>query len=163
MTWSRRNRPFGHVVAVILVLLALKKRLENWFFAAHEEPMSLSCLACNQTDLQRVRRYRLDTSYGREVFGDAWLHMCKMCGLVQMVPRPAPRTVADNYVQDYRRGGLYGSDVADANKFPKDNLFYYNRGLSIAELISPHIDKANPQILDIGAGFGGTHGESGNT
>jgi SAM-dependent methyltransferase len=137
-----------------LVLLALKKRLENWFFAAHEEPMSLSCLACNQTDLQRVRRYRLDTSYGREVFGDAWLHMCKMCGLVQMVPRPAPRTVADNYVQDYRRGGLYGSDVADANKFPKDNLFYYNRGLSIAELISPHIGKANPQILDIGAGFG---------
>ena len=116
--------------------------------------MNISCLACNQTDLQPVRRYRLDTSYGREVFGDAWLHMCKMCGLVQMVPSPEPRAVADYYLKDYRRGGLYGSDVADVNKFPKDNLFYYNRGQSIADLVGPYIHKEKPQILDIGAGFG---------
>jgi len=116
--------------------------------------VSFSCVACTQSDLKPVRRYRLDTNYGCEVFGDAWLHICNVCGLVQMVPRPEPQAVADYYVRDYRKGGMYGSDVADAKKFPKDNLFYYNRGQSIAELVSPHIRKANPEILDIGAGFG---------
>jgi SAM-dependent methyltransferase len=116
--------------------------------------MSLACLACKQRHATRVRRYRLDTRYGREVFGDAWLHQCCACGLVQIVPRPEPQALADYYVRDYRRGGLYGSDVADANKFPKDNLFYYNRGQSIAELVGRHIHKEKPQILDIGAGYG---------
>lgn len=118
--------------------------------------MSLACLACKQNNVKSVRRYRLDTRYGHDVFGDAWLHQCGACGLglVQVAPRANPQALAEYYVRDYRKGGLYGSDVADANKFPKDNLFYYNRGLSIAELISPHIGKANPQILDIGAGFG---------
>jgi len=116
--------------------------------------MSFACLACKQNNVKSVRRYRLDTEYGHDVFCDAWLHQCDVCGLVQIVPRPEPQALADYYVRDYRRGGLYGSDVADVKQFPRDNLFYYNRGQSIADLVGPYIRKEKAQILDIGAGYG---------
>jgi SAM-dependent methyltransferase len=44
--------------------------------------------------------------------------------------------------------------VADVERFPKDNLFYFNRGQSIAELLSSHVPKNHLRILDIGAGYG---------
>jgi len=44
--------------------------------------------------------------------------------------------------------------VADTNTFPKDNLFYFNRGRSATELISQYLKKDNLQILDVGAGYG---------
>ena len=50
--------------------------------------------------------------------------------------------------------GYAGSDVANLSEFPKDNLFYFNRGQSIADLLSTYVRKENPQILDIGAGYG---------
>ena len=112
------------------------------------------CLACGYSDLQRMRHYRTNTRYGRAVFGNAWLYECSQCGLVQADPRPASQVLADYYAMDYRSGGCYGSDVANANQFPKDNLFYYNRGQSIAELVSPHVHLEKPRILDVGAGYG---------
>ncbi len=104
--------------------------------------------------MRRVRRYRTNTRYGRAVFGEAWLHECPHCGLVQAVPRPALQALADYYARDYRREGYAGSDVADLSTFPKDNLFYFNRGQSVAELLSLYVQKDNPHILDIGAGYG---------
>ena len=113
------------------------------------------CLACGAdiTDYQ-VRPYRSKTPHGQKIFGQAWLHECPACHLVQTMPRPTLKALTDYYAVDYRNGCFAGSDVADLNKFPKDNLFYYNRGLSITQLIAPYITKENPQILDIGAGYG---------
>ncbi|HSK18835.1 MAG TPA: class I SAM-dependent methyltransferase [Longimicrobiales bacterium] len=113
-----------------------------------------ACLGCGGTDLRRVRRYRTNTSYGPAVFGDAWLYHCAQCGLAQAWPRPDAGALADYYESDYRSGLVYGTDVSNAVSFPKDNLFYYNRGMSIAELVAPHVRTERPEILDIGTGFG---------
>ena len=104
--------------------------------------------------MRRVRRYRTDTRYGKAVFGAASIYECPGCGLAQVAPRPSPPVLAQYYVQDYRRGGCYGSDVADVQQFPKDNLFYFNRGQAAAEMVRPHLLEERPQILDVGAGYG---------
>ncbi|MBI1790767.1 MAG: hypothetical protein HYR60_24830, partial [Acidobacteria bacterium] len=113
-----------------------------------------SCLGCGQQGLRRVRPYRTDSRHGRNVLGGSWLYECSGCGLVQAAPRPDARELNDYYSVDYRRAGYYGSDVADPTAFPKDNLFYYNRGQSIADLVAPRVRAESPRILDIGAGFG---------
>lgn len=74
--------------------------------------------------------------------------------MVQSSPRPSLEALANYYAEDYRGGCCAGADVADVEEFPKDNLFYYNRGQSIAELLSSYIETDRPRILDIGAGFG---------
>jgi len=114
----------------------------------------LPCLHCEHEELRQIRRYRTNTQYGKRVFGSAWVHECDHCGLVQTIPRPPHQALANYYAVDYRYGGKYGSDVADGRQFPKDNLFYFNRGQSIAELVLPHLQKDNPRILDVGAGYG---------
>jgi SAM-dependent methyltransferase len=101
-----------------------------------------------------VRPYRTKTQHGKAIFGESWLYECDECGLVQTLPRPSLKALSDYYAVDYRNGCFAGADVADLSKFPKDNLYYYNRGQSIAELLKPHIQTDTPQILDIGAGFG---------
>ncbi len=117
--------------------------------------MTIQCLTCNHTGLQKVRPYRTKTAHGRALFGHTWLYECRQCGLVQTVPRPTLQQLADYYAVDYRNGCFAGADVANLAEFPKDNLFYYNRGQSIADLLSPHVPEADSlQILDIGAGFG---------
>jgi len=113
-----------------------------------------TCVSCGESKLRRARRYRTNTQYGRVIFDGAWLHECRQCGLVQVVPRPSTQALVDYYAVDYRRGGKYGSDVANAGLFPRDNLFYFNRGQSITELVSQYIHKENPRILDVGAGYG---------
>jgi SAM-dependent methyltransferase len=113
-----------------------------------------SCLLCGHTELPQIRRYRCKTRYGRAVFGDAWLQACDECGLVQVIPRADPEVLADYYERDYRSGSMFGADVADTSRFPKDNLFYLNRGESITELLSAHLQRPNPRVLDIGAGYG---------
>lgn len=115
--------------------------------------MNSSCLAC-RSEMSRVRPYRTDSRNGRRALGRAWLYECRQCKLVQAAPLPTPQELADYYAVDYRRGGYYGSDVADASRFPKDNLFYFNRGQSIAELVSPYVTRTEPRVLDIGAGYG---------
>lgn len=116
--------------------------------------MSAVCLSCSHGELSRVRPYRTITRDGRAVFGNVCLHSCNRCGLVQVVPPPASEALTAYYISDYRSGGYHGSDVADVSQFPKDNLFYFNRGQSIADLLLPYVQKENPQILDIGAGYG---------
>jgi SAM-dependent methyltransferase len=116
--------------------------------------MSAICLSCNHDALINVRPYRTNTPFGRAVFGETSLNSCGRCGLVQAAPPPAPEKLTDYYTVDYRTGGYAGSDVADVSQFPKDNLFYFNRGQSIADLLSTYVRKENPQILDIGAGYG---------
>jgi SAM-dependent methyltransferase len=74
--------------------------------------------------------------------------------MVQVEPAPSAEALDAYYRADYRKHKLYGSDVADTSRFPFDNLFYYNRGRSIAELVAPHLSTAAPRILDIGAGYG---------
>lgn len=103
-----------------------------------------------------MRPYRTKTDAGREIFSDSHLRECVSCGLVQAVPRPSLQELSDYYAVDYRAAYCAGEDVADVEAFPKDNLFYYNRGQSIAELLSPHIDGEAPEILDVGAGYGHT-------
>lgn len=112
------------------------------------------CLSCGAAELIRVRRYRTNTSYGPAVFGGSWILRCARCQTAQASPRPDAGTLAGYYETDYRSGRVYGADVSDAARFPKDNLFYYNRGCSIAELVGPHVQAKRPRILDIGTGFG---------
>ena len=116
--------------------------------------INASCLLCGNTKLPHIRRYRCKTRRGKAVFGDAGLYRCDECGLVQVLPAPDPDALADYYRLDYRSGSLFGADVADAKQFPRDNLFYLNRGQSIAELLKTRTQRPSLQILDIGAGYG---------
>ena len=84
--------------------------------------------------------------------------MCKKCSFVQSMPVPCSQELADYYESKYRLGRRYGADVADTTNFPYDNLFYFNRGESIAELVSKYIEpnsgNSKLRVLDIGTGFG---------
>lgn len=112
------------------------------------------CLWCRRRRLSPVRAYRSKSAAGRLVFGNARLYECRECRLVQVRPLPTPERLFDYYQVDYRRELLMGADVSDADSFPHDNLFYFNRGQSIAELIAPHVETDRPRVLDVGAGFG---------
>lgn len=112
------------------------------------------CLACHGEELRRIRAYRTKTTHGRKLFGNASVCVCRECALVQVVPRPSLEALSTYYAEDYRKGCRAGSDVSEVSEFPKDNLFYYNRGQSICELVSPHVRADSPRILDVGAGFG---------
>lgn len=116
--------------------------------------MSACCLACGYNELNSVRRYRSKTHYGRALFQGSWLEQCVQCGLVQAVPHPTLKQLTDYYLEDYRRGCLAGADVADVEEFPKDNLFYFNRGQSIADLLKSYVPDKRLRILDVGAGYG---------
>jgi len=112
------------------------------------------CLACGHTQLTRQRRYRTKTRHGRALFDDTWLCDCQQCHLVQAVPAPSLDALEAYYAEDYRLGCCAGSDVADLRTFPKDNLYYYNRGRAAAALVQAHLRHAPQTILDIGAGYG---------
>lgn len=112
------------------------------------------CIGCGSDRLSYRRAYRTNTKFGRRVFRGASLFECDVCHLVQLAPQPDPQVLADYYAWDYRRVAIYGTDVADPATFPKDNLFYYNRGQSAASLLAPHVASPRPVILDIGAGYG---------
>jgi 2-polyprenyl-3-methyl-5-hydroxy-6-metoxy-1,4-benzoquinol methylase len=113
------------------------------------------CLSCGNPQLSRVRPYRSKSREGRALFGGSWLEECAVCGLVQIVPVPPAASLDRYYRDDYRKLGAYGADVADTSKFPRDNLFYFNRGRAVAELVAPHFAADQSlRILDIGAGFG---------
>lgn len=112
------------------------------------------CIACSGANLQPRRRYRTKTKHGQALFRDAQLAQCADCGLVQTIPSPTLQRLADYYAIDYRNGCFAGADVADVSQFPLDNLFYYNRGQSIADLVAPYLSNPTPHILDIGAGYG---------
>jgi len=111
------------------------------------------CLACGGPLGLGIRPYRCHTDHGRVVFGNARLARCSRCSLVQATPLPGPEALERYYETDYRRRGFAGSDVADPATFPKDNLFYFNRGNSIAELVDSYVDSPR-RILDVGAGYG---------
>jgi SAM-dependent methyltransferase len=113
-----------------------------------------ACLGCGSGRLEPIRRYRTNTEQGRRVFGKGVIHLCADCGLAQLDPLPEPSSLTEYYEHDYRQQGLYGSDINDAARFPRDNLFYYNRGRSIAELVAGHVRAEPKDILDVGAGFG---------
>lgn len=115
--------------------------------------MSELCLACAAV-LESVRAYRFNTTRGPGVFGDAHVHRCGSCGLAQVAPRPSGAELAAYYEADYRQCSRNGGDVADAERFPRDNLFYLNRGRSITDLVAPHLATGSPRVLEIGAGFG---------
>lgn len=88
------------------------------------------------------------------MFGGSVLCRCGACDLVQVDPLPQTEALNAYYTHDYRTGGLYGSDTNDAATFPRDNLFYFNRGESIAELVAQDLAGQPREILDVGAGFG---------
>jgi SAM-dependent methyltransferase len=114
-----------------------------------------ACLSCANVQLARVRRYRTKSRAGLALFGDSWLEECRACGLVQVTPVPTAERLDQYYRDDYRKLGAYGADVADTSRFPRDNLFYFNRGRAVAELVAPHFaSDQSLRILDIGAGFG---------
>jgi len=117
-----------------------------------------TCLLCNGNNLRFVRKYRTDSKHGKRLFGKAGLYICANCSFVQMIPVPTDFELVDYYKIDYRYGERYGSEVANVSEFPCDNLFYLNRGESIAELVSKSFNsekESEPvRILDIGAGFG---------
>lgn len=113
-----------------------------------------SCLGCGEKNLQHIRAYRTKSARGRELFGGSVLSRCNTCDLVQVDPLPQSAALNAYYTHDYRTGGLYGSDTNDATTFPRDNLFYFNRGESIAELVAQVLVRRPREILDVGAGFG---------
>jgi 2-polyprenyl-3-methyl-5-hydroxy-6-metoxy-1,4-benzoquinol methylase len=116
--------------------------------------MEWNCCSCRCERLRLVRPYRTHTRYGKDVFGGAKLYTCEACNLVQALPRPESSVVDEYYRSDYRRAAFTGTDVASAEDFPKDNLFYFNRGRSASELIGRYAPFERPEILDIGAGWG---------
>lgn len=118
------------------------------------EPSLSACCSCGHESLKKVRPYRAHTRYGKAVFDGAALYECERCSLVQALPRPESSVLDAYYVSDYRRAAFTGSDVANLSDFPMDNLFYYNRGRSVSELIAQHSRLERPRILDIGAGWG---------
>jgi SAM-dependent methyltransferase len=116
--------------------------------------MMEECLQCAGKKLAFIRPYRTNTSEGKRIFGGSALYQCSDCGLVQSAPRPEPPILENYYKQDYRTNRYAGSDVADVSRFPNDNLYYCNRGRSIAELLKRFSSKDDLRILDIGAGYG---------
>ena len=116
--------------------------------------MSERCITCGSDSLEKVRPYRTKTAHGKDLFDGQWLCECSECGLVQTIPAPSLQALSDYYAVDYRDKCCAGCDVSDSNRFPKDNLFYYNRGQSIADLVKPFVKTDTPEILDIGAGWG---------
>jgi len=114
-----------------------------------------ACLTCNSKPLRTIRPYRTRFPEGRAIFGGSTLNECDSCGLVQVVPRPSQEVLDDYYRSDFRRHGYGGSDVADLRRFPRDNLFYYNRGHSTADLIARHLAAGSDfEVADVGAGYG---------
>jgi SAM-dependent methyltransferase len=75
---------------------------------------------------------------------------------VQCLPLPRSEDLADYYVSSYRQAGLGGIDVANCADFPRDNLFYLNRGRAVTSLLAGHLSSTSPQVVDIGAGWGHT-------
>ena len=113
------------------------------------------CVNCRSTQLSRVRPYRTQSREGRALFGGSWLEECGACGLVQITPMPTAERLDQYYRDDYRKLGMYGADVADTSRFPRDNLYYFNRGRAVAELVAPHFAADQPlRVLDVGAGYG---------
>ena len=120
-------------------------------------PAAKSCVGCGAPGLRRVRGYRTESPAGRQLFGVGSVYCCDQCQLAQLSPIPTESELDRYYAADYRKSGRYGSDVADAAAFPRDNLFYYNRGESVASLLEDRIRARTgdaPSILDVGAGFG---------
>ncbi len=114
------------------------------------------CLCCGGASFSRLRAYRNESPAGRRLFRSAAIHKCEACGLCQLLPVPDDAALTAYYASSYRAGRRYGADAADAETFPRDNLFFYNRGRSITALVRPHLGQRERPltILDIGAGFG---------
>lgn len=114
-----------------------------------------TCLVCGHGDLTPVRRYRAESASGKALFGSGQVTRCAACGQPQLSPLPSDDELSRYYATEYRKGGRYGADAADLSAFPKDNLFFYNRGVSITELLRPRLTTTRPlRILDVGAGYG---------
>ena len=118
------------------------------------------CLGCTRDGLLPIRAYRTDSVHGKLLFGQASICRCQSCGLVQIAPIPAPGDLRNYYAIGYRESGRYGSEQASASQFPRDNLFYFNRGESattlLASFVGPRAREGMLRVLDIGAGFGHT-------
>jgi SAM-dependent methyltransferase len=112
------------------------------------------CVSCARKELQPLRRYQVQTSTGRALFGGGWLNECAACGLVQALPRPDAGRLADYYAAAYWETAHPAAGLVDVQRFPKDNLALFNRGRSIAELVTPHVGPGRTRILDVGAGYG---------
>ncbi|MBL8960563.1 MAG: class I SAM-dependent methyltransferase [Gemmatimonadetes bacterium] len=112
------------------------------------------CLACGSADLAPLRAYRSESPAGKRLFSGQ-LCRCEACSLVQLSPVPSDDELGRYYARDYRSGGRYGGNAADLANFPRDNLFFFNRGEAVADLLVKHLgDRSPSRILDVGAGFG---------
>ncbi|HEY3444072.1 MAG TPA: class I SAM-dependent methyltransferase [Paludibaculum sp.] len=117
-------------------------------------PAQSICISCGHAVLLPQRLYRCKSAQGRALFGGSQLYRCQGCGLIQACPIPSLPALAEYYAEDYRNHCLSATDTEELTKFPLDNLFYYNRGQSVAELLASRVASSEPRILDIGAGYG---------
>lgn len=119
-------------------------------------PAPETCLVCGGHSLTRLRACRNESPAGKALFRGGSIFACGECGVAQLWPRPSEKALEEYYATEYRRGGRYGSDAADISRFPRDNLFFFNRGESVAELLEPYLRASSerPRILDVGAGYG---------
>ena len=106
--------------------------------------------------MTRIRPYRAESPSGRRLFGAGDVMQCTACGQPQLSPLPTEQELSSYYATEYRKGGRYGADAADLSAFPKDNLYFYNRGASITELLRSRVPATTSglRILDVGAGYG---------
>ena len=110
--------------------------------------MTDSCIGCGGLNFTDSRKYRTKTDHGKAIFHASRLYECNNCHLVQTIPAPSLSNLEEYYRVDYRKGCFAGADVADLAAFPNDNLFYYNRGQSITQLIAAHLPISAPRGCD---------------
>lgn len=117
--------------------------------------MAFRCIICGAARRSRIRDYIARPDVEASPFRRASMCRCSVCGVAQLYPLPSEKTLADYYAKVYRANGAFGSGNVSLDSFPKDDLWLYHRGLSVADFFRTHVKIPVPsRILDVGAGYG---------
>jgi hypothetical protein len=96
--------------------------------------LALSCEVCSHTEFAEIEVARLYT-------GDQPLHVCKNCGMVQVINRRPPKEIFDDWWEQSPGDDIYLAADAAVRA----------RHAYVASFLNPH---PNDNILDIGGGDG---------
>jgi len=127
--------------------LQLKAQVDQKVKSGHFKFESVDCPCCNKREFEQIAEKDRYGLYYPVV-------ICKTCGLVQTNPRMTQESYNEFYNVEYRR--LYGGSHDPAKHFHDKQ---YPRGKAIYRFLEQHNllpSKAQPFVLDIGCGGGGT-------